>query len=336
MKRLHRDAIGLTVAFLVNFGGPWVSAQVPLDPDEPARRSLAYLNREVPRWSRENRCYSCHNNGDGARAIFVALTANFTANGNDLAETLAFLARPEIWDKNGVDAAFSDKRLARVQFAAALGDAEGAGRVVDRSALARAADLLAKDQAEDGSWPIDEAAAVGSPTTWGTPLATALAIQALRRADDRRFGRAISRAEAWIRSRPIQNVHDASSILLVLIRDEPADRVRIADAVDFLGRSQNEDGGWGPFLRASSEPFDTALAMIALARATDRRDVREKVRRGRTFLVASQNVDGSWAETTRPPGGESYAQRISTTSWAAMALTVTEPSRLKAEGPPKS
>ena len=34
----------------------------------PRRGALAYLTREVPRWSRENHCYSCHNNGDAARA----------------------------------------------------------------------------------------------------------------------------------------------------------------------------------------------------------------------------------------------------------------------------
>ena len=336
MNCLHRNAIGVTVAVLINFGGPWVSAQVPLDPDEPARRSLAFLNREVPRWSRENHCYSCHNNGDGARAIFVSLTVSDSASGNDLAETLAFLSQPEIWDKNGVDAAFSDKRLARVQFAAALGAADGAGRIVDRSALTRAADLLAKDQAEDGSWRIDEAAAVGSPTTYGPPLATALAIESLRRAHEPRFREPISRAEAWFRGRPIQNVHDAASLLLAIPSEAPAESVRIADAIEFLRRSQNEDGGWGPFRRASSEPFDTALAMIALARHADRRDVQVRIGRGRTFLVANQKADGSWTEATRPPGGESYAQRVSTTSWAASALTVTEPSRLRVDGPPKS
>ena len=31
-------------------------------------RALAYLASEVPRWSRENKCYSCHNDGDAARA----------------------------------------------------------------------------------------------------------------------------------------------------------------------------------------------------------------------------------------------------------------------------
>ena len=57
--------------------------QVPLDLDEPARRSLSFLRREVPRWNRENRCFSCHNNGDGARALFGSMNAK--SSPNDLA-----------------------------------------------------------------------------------------------------------------------------------------------------------------------------------------------------------------------------------------------------------
>jgi hypothetical protein len=36
----------------------------------PEQRAIDYLAREVPRWSAGNHCYSCHNNGDGARLIF--------------------------------------------------------------------------------------------------------------------------------------------------------------------------------------------------------------------------------------------------------------------------
>ena len=32
--------------------------------------------------------------------------------------------------------------------------------------------------------------------------------------------------------------------------------------------------------------------------------------RGRKFLIAEQLDDGSWTETTRPPGNISYAERI--------------------------
>jgi hypothetical protein len=47
------------------------------------------------------------------------------------------------------------------------------------------------------------------------------------------------------------------------------------------------------------------------------------IARGRAFLIATQRDDGGWPETTRPSGGTSYAQRISTTGWATLALLAT-------------
>ena len=49
------------------------------------------------------------------------------------------------------------------------------------------------------------------------------------------------------------------------------------------------------------------------------------LRRGRAYLLAAQQEDGSWKETTRPAGGDSYAQRVSTTGWALQALLTTRP-----------
>ncbi len=67
-------------AMLANGRAPWLmlafglAAAVPRDgagaePGQPSpeARAVAFLAREVPRWSRENHCYSCHNNGDAAR-----------------------------------------------------------------------------------------------------------------------------------------------------------------------------------------------------------------------------------------------------------------------------
>jgi hypothetical protein len=41
-------------------------------PATPEARAMGFLAVEVPRWSRENRCFSCHNNGDAARALYQA------------------------------------------------------------------------------------------------------------------------------------------------------------------------------------------------------------------------------------------------------------------------
>ncbi len=236
------------------------------DPPETAEgRAVGFLAREVPRWSRENHCYSCHNNGDAARALIAAERGGLAVPPGALDETVAWLSRPERWDDNGGDAAFSDKRLARLQFAAALAAAVEAGRVADRAALARAADRVADDQAADGSWPIDDAGLVGTPATYGPPLATAIARRTLRAADPARFAAPIARADRWLRGRPIRNVLDASAALLALDPADPAGDEAVRRGLVRLAEAQGRDGGWGPYASAAAEPFDTALALLAPA-----------------------------------------------------------------------
>ena len=87
-------------------------------------------------------------------------------------------------------------------------------------------------------------------------------------------------------------------------------------------------------MTSQPEAFDTALALLALAglRPIDSLstapystpDLDAAIERGRAALLRTQNPDGSWPETTRPPNGDSYAQRISTTAWALMALLESE------------
>src|SRR5687767_2533952 len=80
----------------------------------PETRAVAYLVREVPAWSRDNGCFSCHNNGDGARALFLAARGGHRVPAKALADTMAWLRRPAEWDDNKGDPAFSDKRLANI------------------------------------------------------------------------------------------------------------------------------------------------------------------------------------------------------------------------------
>ena len=129
-----RRSLGLLLVGLV-----WASATAR--PDEPARKAVAYLSIEVPRWSRENHCFSCHNNGDGARALYLAKSADPAS----LAETTRWLRRPEAWDAQGNAGPATDKRLARLQFAAALATAVETGATDDRPALHRAVEQLVAD-----------------------------------------------------------------------------------------------------------------------------------------------------------------------------------------------
>jgi squalene cyclase len=112
---------------------------------------------------------------------------------------------------------------------------------------------------------------------------------------------------------------DASSVDWL---DRDADAAAVAQRQkcrEVLKRGQGPDGGWGPYVTSQSEPFDTALGLLALLTVRNAEST-EMVSRAREYLVSAQNSDGSWPETTRPPNGESYAQRISTTAWALLAL----------------
>lgn len=281
----------------------------------PEKRAVAFLDVEVPRWHRENHCYSCHNNGDGARALLQARRDGYAVGLDSLLDTQKWLDRPGQWDHNGGEGGFSDKVLARIQFARALADVSARAP----SATAEAARTLAQDQQPDGHWPIDDGGA-GSPCTYGNMLATAQACQALRMLAPQLEAAAIHRGEAWLGKQPRSCTLDHVAVLF----GRGAGSAELArDATQALLSTQSSDGGWGLYARSGSEPFDTAVGVLALAAQPSSPQITESLARGRRFLIAAQQPDGGWIETTRPPGGVSYAQRISTTSWATLALLAT-------------
>ena len=104
-------------------------------------------------------------------------------------------------------------------------------------------------------------------------------------------------------------------------------------ALTTIARGQSPSGGWGPYTTVAPQVFDTALVLVALADLRGGGAPLQSVftadaltaalDRGRAYLLAQQIDDGSWPETTRPANQESYAQRISTTGWALLALLAT-------------
>ena len=302
-----------------------LGAAPPIRGDETA---LAYLAREVPLWSKANRCYSCHHNGDAARALYTASLLGRKIPPTALADTTRWLARPEGWDNNGGKGPFSDKKLARLQFAATLAVAHRAKVIAERKPVEDAADLVAALQADDGSWQVVPKGTLGSATTLGTALATHLARATLEYADAKRHKDAIRRADDWLRKTPIDRVLDAGAILLALgeARDGPA-LAQKRRCLELIRKGQTRDGGWGPYARSAPEVFDTAVVVLALSAQPRTAAVERQLRLGRAYLLATQEGDGCWPETTRPSGADSFAQRLSTAGWATLALLATDPLR---------
>jgi hypothetical protein len=296
-----------------------LAAGVPAFCETPEQRALSYLTREVPRWAAENKCYSCHNNGDGARALYAARRLGHSISNDAIAGTTRWLLDPGAWEKNRGDAAVSDKKLARIQFAASLAEAYDAGVIPDKAPLIKAAELLVYDQSADGSWQIEGGGDIGSPATYGATLATVMSLRTLEIGAQDRFAAAIKRGREWLRGSEPHNILDTAAILIAL-PERPG-------LLDRIARAQTPGGGWGPQLHAPAEPFDTAIVLLALRGLSDRAGTREMIRRGRTYLTRSQQDSGGWPETTRPAGSQSYAQHISTSAWATLALLQTNSER---------
>jgi hypothetical protein len=295
-------------------------------------RATAYLSREVPQWRRAHPCYSCHNNGDAARALIAALARGPEVR-DALDDTLKWLAEPLRWDTNGGgEGGADDKRLARIQFAHAT-TAAFAAALVPKAAVDSAAAIVAADQQADGSWRLDSSDSIGSPATYGTALATVFARRTLAASGQGSLADRIARADAWLGRVEVHNVPDAAAIVFAFdgTPDVPPGNWRAA--VELLKKGQGRDGGWGPYVTSPAEPFDTAIATLALhglMRRPSRHEssftkatLADAIARGRAYLVREQLADGSWSETTRPNGQTSYAQRISTTGWALLALIET-------------
>jgi hypothetical protein len=307
----------LAICMAIHLLGQVAKSRNPPPAPTPEQKAVAFLGREVPRWSRQKHCFSCHNNGHAART-------GLQIPADALADTTLWLQKPEAWDHNGGEGPFVDKRLARVAFTAALATAVSTGFIKDRKAVLKAAEQLARDQAADGSWPLEGEDSASAPATYGRLLATLLARDSLAAADPVRFRAPIERAETWLKDRKLQNMTDASVSLMAFSSAKGRSaRDSQRPALELLARVQGKDGGWGPDAFSPPEPFDTALALLALSKCEPTVSVKAMIARGRKFLTKEQLDDGSWTETTRPPGQVSYAERLSTAGWATMALLAT-------------
>jgi hypothetical protein len=152
----------------------------------------------------------------------------------------------------------------------------------------------------------------GAPATYGTALATYMSRRTLDTADRKRFAAPIARSDAWLARTKPANITDAAALLLA--------RPERRDCMDLILTAQTSDGGWGPQPKLPAEAFDTALAILALVEA---RGPAAVIRRAREFLIRTQDNAGAWPETTRPSGGVSYAERISTAGWVTYALLIS-------------
>ena len=295
-------------------------------------KAIRFLEEHVASWPAENGCYSCHNNSDAALALLKARKLGWFVKEKAMEDTLDWLAAPDRWGQQKGDPNVSDQALADLQFTYALGEAIAADLIFDKGQVLEAAQLLMAHQSPEGDWIIEDSDALGSPAAPGNALATFKAWNFLSMIENPILVDSHQKAERRLLKLVPQSVTDHAVQLLLLAKLDQKKSPQVAELLLDLIQSQTSHGGWGPYAQRPAENFDTSLAVLALIPYSGQVEVLSAVDQGVSFLLKEQLEDGSWGETTRPSGGESYAQWISTSAWAAIALLEYQSFSLKKNG----
>jgi N-acyl-D-amino-acid deacylase len=190
---------------------------------------------------------------------------------------------------------------------------------------------ISRTQLPDGSFAVLPA----RPPLEASPFtSTALSIRALQM-----FGRdcndKIVRARAWLKQAQPVTQEDRAMRLFGLVWSK-ADAKDIEQASGELLAQQRPDGGWAQLAGLESDAYATGQAMVALHEAGTLTAVDRAFQHGLAFLLRTQLADGSWVVRTRSspvqafkdsgfPHGRDQWISAAGTSWAAMALTLSQP-----------
>jgi hypothetical protein len=132
-----------------------------------------------------------------------------------------------------------------------------------------------------------------------------------------------ARAFGWLK----KTDSDASNEWLV-VRLLLADRFGDAEArkalLDALLKEQNSDGGWCWLKRQKSDALATGQTLYALGQAGLPGD-HPALERARTFLIETQEQDGSWLVPSTKNGKIADTSTYWGTCWAVIGLCETLP-----------
>lgn len=201
------------------------------------------------------------------------------------------------------------------------------------TAMAR---VLARQQASDGSWTFS---LPRIPMQSSVYTFTALAVKALRHyaANDSDTAGRIERAKGWLLRAQPKTSEDRASRLLGL-KWSGAEEADIKGAASAIIADQQKDGGWSQGPGLPTDAYATGEALYALHVADGLAASDPVYAKGVTFLVRTQDYDGTWYVCkhaipannyldTGFPYGESQYASFNGTCWATLALMQALPTQ---------
>jgi len=207
--------------------------------------------------------------------------------------------------------------------------AAGTQDEVTREGLKKTLATVIGQQRPDGSWGLQSPwEPIGSNPEVMTTLAL-LALAAPAAPDLGPEGKtAREKGLAWLSSSKTDETAQGAALKLILWRRLARPATEQEPLLKKVLALQNPDGGWSQTKDLPSDAYATGQSLYALAEAgyplSD-----PAVEKARTFLVKSQQADGSWAMSSRPnPRDGKSAKNLapitySGSAWAVLGLMRT-------------
>jgi hypothetical protein len=206
--------------------------------------------------------------------------------------------------------------------------AEGYPRDEVTDAMAR---LIASKQLPDGSFRVIPAR---PPLESSDFTAAALSIRALQL-----YGNdpatPIARAKEWLQN-AAPKTHEDRVMQLLGLSWAKAGAPQLNKLARTILAEQRPDGGWSQTATLETDAYATGQALVALNLAGQFATSDPAYQRGVAYLLRTQLSDGSWLVRSRAfpiqpykesgfPHGKNQWISASGSSWAAMALSLTQP-----------
>jgi ankyrin repeat protein len=198
---------------------------------------------------------------------------------------------------------------------------------------------IAAAQALDGSWRLQNGIGDRPPTSQGRITRAALCIRSLKvygapaRAAELKVR--IAKARQWLLAEKPVTAEDRNMQLLGLLWADADARLLKTLAAAILAQQQ-PDGAWRQHDGVAEDAYATGQSLYVLAKAGGVAPADRAYQRGVSYLLATQNANGSWRVTSRAPkfqaffnsgfpyGGDQWISAWAT-GWATMALAQAVP-----------
>jgi hypothetical protein len=300
---------------------------------EAALRGLAFTEKDGVDWRAKKKCASCHQGIITAWTLLEAKERGYPVKPESLAETFAWCRGnfAKIDQPRGADLNSRMINTAALLFGLmALTNPEQTSLLSEE--IARLGTHFVNTQEADGFWtwsgvPIANRPPPVSESDEVATLIAYLSLEGMLPADRQQaspVSASREKAAAWLRSAPPGESTQSAALRLYRQVREGAPKEQREAAISTLLSRQNSDGGWSQMPNLPSDGFATGqvLYFLSLSGLTAG---QSEVKRGIAFLVASQQVDGSWKVTPRAqPGAKPFThpEPINSfgTAWATMAL----------------